>query len=322
MTITNNEKNLIIDSLLKRFKDYEIITYEYISNFIKAYEDEEPSYDGFDLKLSDYPTDTNPYLYISFKIQSFIYNKLCSLATEDADILLTLVSDKMRIVNMIARKFNFTDETKKEDYLMDALTSFNGDDSIDTHITRYVIARIKGVPYETKKEQITRVEAKKETVEVGKTKKGKKKKNREFTNSVPVIVPPVVEEKTQVIESVPTPEPVVVLEPQTKEETAYELCLKNCHLAKGSKEADEFVQTFLNFGTYDLIDYTNNKEYAMYMLLRFGFVNENYYSLREIALITNLSFKNILNFEKYTVEIMRQHLNAKVDYYYKLVTEK
>ena len=32
--------------------------------------------------------------------------------------------------------------------------------------------------------------------------------------------------------------------------------------------------------------------------------------------------RTILGFEKYTVEVMRTHLNAKVDYYYKLITQK
>ena len=314
MTITNNEKNLIIDSLLKRFKDYELITYDYIMGFITAFINEEETYDGMELRIGEYPPDTNAYLFISFKIQSLIYNKLCSLATDDADVLLELVSDKMRIVNMVARKFNFTDEQRKEDYLIDALTSFDGEESIDTYITRYVIARIKGVPYESKKDQEARIESKVVIPETKKDKKNKKKKNRELKPDK-VIVP-------EVIEEVSEPEVIQPKKEEVKEESAYEVCLKRCSLAKGSKEKDEFVQTFLNFGTYDLIDYSKNKEYGMYMLLRFGFINETYYSLPEIVLITNLDMRTILGFEKYTVEVMRTHLNAKVDYYYKLITQK
>lgn len=312
MVITSKDKNLIIDSLLKKFANYPLITYDYIKGFIEAYENDENTYDGFDLNTKDYPTDTdNPHLYISFKVQSFIYNKLCSLATEDADILLGLVDDKMRIVNMVAKRFNFTDEKKKEDYLMDALTSFTGDDSIDTHITRYVIAKIKGVPYETKREQELRVKANREQQETAVTKKDKKKKKKNKVVAPEPVVP--------AVESVQE----VVLEPVTKVEakevSAYDLCLQRCSMVPGSKEKDEFVETFLSLGTYDVIDYKDNKEYTMYMLLRFGMINDTFYSLVEISQICELDLRTILGFEKYTIEVMRKHINEKIDYYYKLV---
>lgn len=314
MNITSKDKNLIIDSLLKKFSLYSIITYDYINDFIKAFENEDEKYDGIDLGIKDYPEDTNPYLFISFKIQSAIYTKLCALAIDDADILLNLVTDKMRVVNMIARRFNITDEKKKEDYLIDALTEYDNSEAIDTFITRYIIAKIKGLPFVTKREEEQKVIKRKEEIEqIQKDKKKQKKKNKQ--SNLPLTNVTKVTTKEKVLPPESDDKQVV-----TKEETPYELCLKNCQIAKGSKEKDEFVATFLNLGTYDLIDYSKNKEYAMYMLLRFGLVNETYYSLQEIALICKMELGKVLNFEKYTIEIMRTHLNAKVDYYLKVLT--
>ncbi len=321
MKINSKEKNLIIDSLLKKFADYSIITYDYIANFVKAFEDEDKSYDGFNLEIDFCPTDVNQYLYVIFKIQSFIYNKLCMMSLDDADILLALVNEKMRVVNMVARRFNFTDEQKKENYLIDALTMFDGTESIDTHITRYVIAQIKGVPFKTKKEEEEKIrlqnvqeQAKQEALIQSKKEKKKNKKNKNVVlNKVSSL------EDLGKVNEEPISNKVITTEQVPKEETVLELYLKKCNKAKGSKEKDEFVETFLNLGTYDLIDYANNKDYAMYILLRFGLINDTFYNITEIAQISDIDIRTILGFEKFTVEVMRLHINEKIDNYLKLL---
>ncbi len=279
MVLTDGEKREVVNVLIKKFALFDCITEEYIEGFVNAYVNGDGHYDGFDFGNEDCPLDTNPYLFVSFKIQSFIYLKLCRLANEDADILLMLVEDRRKIVNMIGRKLNFTDETKKEDYLIDALLSFNGEESLDTFITRYVMAKIRGVPFVLKEKNIV-VKQEQEIPSKGKGKKNKKKiKN-------------------------------VALKPTRIDNSlSYDIDLKGLN---GSLVKDEFVNKVLDTGILDLIDYEIDKRFTIYILLRFGLLNGTYYSLEDIGTILGDS-KLGLSFEKKMIDLLSKEVNFGAD---------
>lgn len=329
MKLTNDEKNLLIKNLNEKFSSFDIITPEYIEKFVEAYNNGDNTYDGIDISVDSNSLETNFYLFVSYRIQAVLYRKLCVLANEDVDVLLSLVNDKKRVLKMVCRRFNFNNDEAAENYLMDAIASFDGSESFDSYITRYVIAQIKGVEFVPKSKVVVKPVQASEDETKGKKKKKKKKKNKGTSfitiskDSLKSKQPEETEPETAVVvvpkkdmEEQPVKEEITI-----NENSPYQMCLVRSKEYVGSREKDEFVETFISMGTYDLLDFSNNVSFAMYVLLRFGFVNDLYYSLPSIASIIGIELKEVLSYERFVADVMKMHINKKIDYFAKLLLE-
>ncbi len=181
MEISKKEQNELVASISEKFKDSQIITYDYVLEFLNAILSEKTSYDNLPINVEALKRATNSTMEINYIIQNSIYTKLCSLASTEIEALLFLIEDKKSVATMVLRKLGVTDLSKAEDYLIDAFANFTGDENFNTFLTRYIMAKVKGTPFQTKTE-IEAESAKKKAAAIPdtSTKKKKKKKRSEI----------------------------------------------------------------------------------------------------------------------------------------------
>ena len=435
MILTNDEKNTLVNSLLRTFSNFPKFTFDYICNLLNSIENGQPEYDGIIVDISELENSINPYLYLSSNISNAIYYHLCQLAQEDSDILLELVESKKVEISMICRKYNITDDNQKESYLMEAINLYDGKESFRLFINHYITFKITGKKYNLqegkKDENPPTLEELKGQVKKFKKKKKKdkqvsplpeksfnhaeiktneetkaqeqavqdildiilspssKKKKDSTNNSEDKVVAKevevnsslpkpkvkttskkvlkkkkkseevpkpseevkVVEEQVKVREEpkeVPKPseevkvveEPVEIAEelvekdglekpvenksiPSTEEVSvtkklelsSYQRCLSKTKNIVGQEICDDFVRTVINLGIIYLLDYSSDKEFEMYILLRFGFINESFYTIEQIASIIEESIQKVLTYENMVLKTMKDAFDNKLNAY-------
>lgn len=281
MFFNKEEYENLFYSLNKKFFLYSFITEEYIKEIL-----DELMLNGSykSIQITD-NLSTNPLFDISFKIQTYIYLEICKLCENDVDVLLSLVEDKRRIVNLVLRKLKVDDNSKLDDYIMECTTLYNGKESFDSFLTRYVMSSIRGVPFiiENKIDN-TKEEEKKEEVN---TKKNKKKKKKQKNINV------VTENK--VIE--------------VNRESYYDQCFNKCISFKGSAIKDEFINWVLLSDLVNFVQNYDDEKYKIYFLMRYGLMNDSYYSREEIAMVMQLPLVDIINYERKTINDLKTYIN-------------
>lgn len=147
MILEKKERNSIIESSLKKFSKYAFISYDYVDNFIEAIVNEEKTYDGIDIGLKNINENNNVALYVELKLKDYLYLKICRVAQDDADVLLNLIEDTQKHALLVFKRMNVKDTNKCENYVMDAINNYDGLENFNTYLTRYLMAKIKGIPY-------------------------------------------------------------------------------------------------------------------------------------------------------------------------------
>ncbi len=296
MLFSKQDYEYLLNSLSKKFTLYEFIDNNYLSNML----DNLMSNGCFeDLKISSeaLSKDMNPLFNISFRIQNYLYYKICKLAEEDIDVLLTLVEDKRKIVILVFRKLKIDDFSKVDDYIMEIVSLYNGVESFDSFVTRYVMSAIKGVKFEV--ERVPIVCSTKEMDKADKKKKKNKnkvKKNKDGS----IFCDSTKSDKVKI-----------------HEVSYYDRIVQKCNLYKGSALKDNFIEMVLKCDLINEISFVDNEYYRVYFLMRYGLINETYYSIEEVSRICDISLEDVLSYERLTVEYLRNYLNRLVSDYEK-----
>lgn len=305
MLIDTKKISEITSSICDKFKNFDVdfTGCSYIMSFVCALNECRSTYDGIDISGFSVSENENPLFAISFFIQNAIYKKLCVLANTDDGVLLQLVEEKMKIASMPCRKYNFSDNNKKEDFLMEAFSCYDGSESFDNFIIRYFISKIKGVPFNKNKQVTENTLLGKQEVK-GKNNSLKKKKTKMVTSKVESDDKKVTESKND-----------VVIDP-------YSEAKRMCGNRIGSGCLDEFISVCREINLVTLITDNTDNQFKIYVLMRFGYINDSFYTRREIGNITGITFSNILLYEKQIIEYVRGFINKQLDGYSSYVLNK
>lgn len=305
MFIDTKGINEITSSICDKFKNFNVdfTGRSYIMSFVCALNESKSTYDDIDISGFSVSENENPLLAVSFFIQNIIYKKLCVLANTDDDVLLQLVEEKMKIASMPCRKYNFSDNNKKEDFLMEVFSCYDGMESFDNFIIRYFISKIKGVPFKMKEVVEERTLPVEQNVK-SKRNSLKKKKTKVVTGKVESDDKKVIESKND-----------VVIDP-------YSEAKRMCGNRIGSGCLDEFISVCREINLVTSITDNNDNQFKIYVLMRFGYINDSFYTRREIGNITGITFSNILLYEKQIIEYVRGIVNKQLDGYSSYVLNK
>ncbi len=328
MLFSKKDYEYILSSLTKKFSLYDFITQEYLINMLDSLMDS-GTFEDLTILYDDAKNDVNPLFYINFKIQNYLYYKICKLCEEDIEVLLSLVEDKRRVINLIFRKMKVEDDSKLDDYVMSIASLYNGMESFDSFITRYIMAQIKGVPFTMEKSASASTTSDK-LEEVPKDKKKKKKKKT--TEKMKIIV---VEKVVPSTSSLPDAD-LKVLEPVILEEqndlipdnvqilqvSLYQKCLEKCEYIKGSLNKDGFIEMVLMSDLVNTISLLNDEAYKIYFLMRFGLMNSSFYSKEEIASIMECNILDIIEYEKKVIVDVRNYYNRALSSYESYILTK
>lgn len=217
MEISKKEQNEIVNSLFEKFSKTEVITYDYIKDFLSAILNDEPKYDIFTLKIPSNESSTNNTMDIKYIIQNNIYYKLCRLTEENIDVLMFLVEDRRSAATLILKKLGITDSSKTEDYLIESFSMFNGDENFNSFITRFIMAKVRGTKFQTKTEiDNARIQEKQDKTVQEVTKK-KKKKKKDKRSRIQEPQPVKQEEIKEAVEVTSAPNPISSFTPKEPE---------------------------------------------------------------------------------------------------------
>ncbi len=328
MTISKKEQNEIINATLDKFRDVKIISYEYVTNFLMSIIDGKTAYDGMAIEQEKLKSCTNLIMELKYIIQNSIYHKLCVLSNDDIDILLFLVEDKRNTAKIIMKKMGDTDFAKLEDYLIEAINNFRGDENFNTYLTRYIMAKVRGIPFafksndvKTVKEQIDELSQKK--------KKGKKVSSKGKMANIDGDSTEVRDSNdTDSLESVRRDE--VIEEDKEKggevleqdEINPYFECIKRCKGIVGTGCKDNLVIDAQKIEIVKRMENIADIFYEMYLLLRLGYINRCYYTKEEISKILGISIFDVINYERDTWEYIRGQINNQFNRYEKYLLSK
>lgn len=365
MLFSKQDYEYLLNSLSKKFALYEFIDNNYLMNMLDSLMND-GCFEDLKIVADELSKDMNPLFHISFRIQNYLYYKICKLCEDDIEVLLNLVEDKRRVINLIFRKMKVEDDTKLDDYVMNIASLYNGVESFDSFVTRYVMSAIKGVQFEVEKAPVLCVAKEPEIVDDKKKKnKGKKKKNKDKQKAIVSIIetkPKEVETKTkkvieevlpisvntsiqeeiqveieevtqEVVDSQEIVSEVVSEEaldntgeesvPEIVEEkTWYQKCLDKCEDIVGTGIRDNFITMVLMSDLVDKVTMIEDEGYKIYFLMRFGLMNESFYTREEIALVMDVSLEDVIKYERYTLSMLRDYINRAVNNYEEYILRK
>lgn len=295
MLFTKDEFDSLLSSLRNKFSLYHFISDDFLINLLTKLRDT-GCYENLYISKDELTKDMNPLFYIGFKIQNYLYFKICSLCEDDIDVLLTLIEDKRRIANLVFRKLKVEDTSKFDDYIVTVASLYKGVESFDSFLTRYIMAQIKGIPFEIEKTS-TVVEIEND-VEDNKKKKKKKKKEKNNKNNINK------------------------LEEVAVQRTISDICFERCSKQLGTGIKDRFIDMVLLTNLVNSIEFDLDEKYKLYFMMRFGLLNDSYYTREEIAIILEIDIRNVLNFEKDTITKVRDYYNGLVNSYEDFILKK
>ena len=136
MFFSNEIFESLLSSLRNKFSLYNFIDDDFLSNLLTQLRDT-GCYENLKISKDELNKDMNPLFYIGFKIQNYLYYKICSLCEDDIDVLLSFIEDKRRIGNLVFRKLKVEDTSKYDDYVVNAASLYRGRESFDSFLTRY-----------------------------------------------------------------------------------------------------------------------------------------------------------------------------------------
>lgn len=290
MHVHEKEIDEIINSLFNKFNIYSI-NKDYISNLVFSLINKKRNLDCIIIDTSDYRYDTNPCLYIFFKSQNYLYYKIVRKAIEDMDVLLLLINDKKSIVELILKKLN-VDPSKAEDYIIDSLEHYDGKILYSIFFVRYVKSRIKGIS--NKNLEIPMIEI----------------EEQEVTQFADVVKENSIDTKISRRKSC-----------DDINDNLYEQCMKKCNHVKGTFCKDDFIDLVINSAIFVDIQLYEEK-FRIYYMMRFGYMNETFYSREEISSITGISIVNILEYEMKVIEKLKSYVNNLFDGYENYILKK
>lgn len=312
MFFSKQDYDYLFDTLSKKFVSYGFVDSNYIINLLDKLMND-GVFEGIDLRNTEISTDMNPQFYINFKIQNYLYYKICKSCEEDIDLLLALVEDKRRVVNLIFRKLKIDDSSKVEDYIMNAALLYNGVEAFDTFITRYVMATARGIPFEVER-KVVDDKPKALDEDIGSKKKKKKKKNK-----TKVIPGDKLDEEIDISQKIIVNEnqehhdvPLEMVREEKIEEnilSLYDIVVEKCKTISGTGIKDNFIQFVLMSDLFEVVESCEDEKYKLYFLMRFGLLNETYYNRSEIADIMECQLLDVIELERYTISYLKSYLN-------------
>ncbi len=344
MLFSKQDYEYMLNSLTKKFRLYDFIDQNYLINMLDSLMNN-GTYEDLTISVDEATKDMNPLFYITFKIQNYLYYKICKLCEDDIEVLLNLVEDKRRVINLIFRKMNVEDDSKLDDYVMNIASLYNGSEAFDSFITRYIMSQIKGVPFTMEKNTSVSVTSDKvEDVPKDKKKKRKKKKEKigiiviekviSSTAPAPVsIASDLVEPNALVGESlsVPFEEPVVLVEEDDKtpiinasvpQVSFYQKCMNKCDSIMGTFKKDSFIEMVLMSDLVNTFSFLQDERFKLYFLMRFGLMNDSFYSKEEIANILECNILDVIGFEKGVIVEIRNYFNRAFNSYENYILSK
>ena len=294
MLFSNEIFESLLSSLRNKFSLYNFIDDDFLSNLLTQLRDT-GCYENLKISKDELNKDMNPLFYIGFKIQNYLYYKICSLCEDDIDVLLSLIEDKRRIGNLVFRKLKVEDTSTYDDYVVNAAILYRGRESFDSFLTRYIMAQIKGIPFELDKNSNEAIPDNKEELS------NKKKKNKKKANNIN--------------ENVSKTKEVI-------QKMMYEIVLDKCSKCLGTGHKDKFVDMVLLTSLVDSIQFISDENYKLYFLMRFGLLNHSYYTREEIAMMLDIDIREVLNFEKDIISKVREYYNSLVNNYEEFILKK
>lgn len=333
MFINKQDYESLYESLSKRFSLYNFVDGNYIIELLDSLA-QTGRFDLIDITNDSKRNEMNPLFYINFKIQNYLYLKICLLSLDDIDILLALVEDKRRVVELIFRKLKIEDKSKLDDYIMNAAALYNGSDSFDSFLTRYVMAMIRGTPFDV--ERTTKASEVKVVEDDNKQKKKKKKKKNKGQVVTQEVVKPLVGDAPLECNDSHLAEQNLsendfnrqeVIPPQKIDEPGqvdarlshYEKVLEKCRDSKGTGNKDSFVEMVLLSNLLDKVYESDNDLYKIYFLLRYGLMNESFYTINEIALLLEKEIDEVIGYERITIKNLKEYLTRTFNLYEEIV---
>lgn len=311
MLFSKDDYDYLLNSLSKKFILYEFIDNDYLIDMLVSLMNN-GCFEDLRVSSEDLSKDMNPLFNISFIIQNYLYYKICKLCEDDIEVLLTLIEDKRRIINLVLRKLKVEDNTKIDDYIMEVASLYNGVESFDSFVTRYVMATVKGIKFEVEKAPLLSAIKELEITDK-KHKKSKKKKTKNKTLE---------SEKLRNTYSNDFVDGLDNNINEYNEVSFYDKVLEKCNSYRGTAEETEFIKLVLKCDLVNKIAFEDDECYKMYFLMRYGFINGTYYSLEDVALICEISILQVITYEKNTIQYLRNCLTNIVDGYEKYLLIK
>ena len=319
------DKELVIESLMKKFGQYDFITPQYLDELVSGFYKESFVFEGISIDVDSYQVANSSYYYVLGLCQNILYAILCKKAQYDEEILLNLMLGLTRTVNFVCRKLQRpTDDPIYDDYLQDCIRNYDLSlgQTLDQCVTKYLM-KVFNTHY---------VVERKETNFVYRETNRKQKDNtfveempRETKVEEPIIDEPKKSSETEIIQEFDevADDEVVTIEEliNNKNEdvvivpikTPFEKCMDATENIVGSASYDLVISLFKNLNFKEQTLNSNNEFYDMYVLLRFGFIRDSYYSLEEIAYLCQINLEEVYSYEKYTLELMQSKFNKSIN---------
>lgn len=313
MFFSKQDYEYLLSSLSKKYSLYNFIDSDYLTNMldnlmINGY------FEDLVLARDDMSKDMNPLFHISFKIQNYLYYKICKLCEEDIEVLLCLVEDKRRIINLILRKMKVEDDGKIDDYIMNIASLYNGAESFDSFVTRYVMAMIKGIPFIVEKSVTTNNI---QSLEVDNNTKSKKKEKKKKKKNKLKEKPLVDEDKDPLVDNSDS------LDFDKEEKLLLsDVIFNKCNSCLGSGSKDNFIEMVLMSDLVNSVNNIEDEKFKLYFLMRYGFMNESFYTREEIANILSVELLTIIEYERFTINKLREFMNKVINHYEDYILRK
>lgn len=354
MVLENKDRKFIIESALAKFSKYAFITYDYVECFIDAIINEEKKYDDIDIALKNLKDINNVALYVEIKLKDYLYLKICRVAKDDVDVLVDLMEDIKSYALLVFKRMGIKDTDKCEDYLINAINNYDGLETFNTYLTRYLMAEIKGIPYVREEKIEKKLEEQVHVPRKYNKKPPKKPKDKNKYKSNPLtpldvpseeqLVAPIEEvtsgsndepfkpneessitseviETTSFKESV-VEEPEIAKEDKTLNiQEMYAMCQKIIGQRKGNATKETFLELATSANIIEALP-TSNEHFLQYLILRFGRINDSYFDIEEIMELLDISLKTVLSYEQIVISELRTIIDEKFNAYSLMKLEK
>lgn len=290
MKISSKDFEKVIDELLKDFSDFPFINREYINNILLKFQNKAFTFEGINVVV-DLKENDNVYYYLLFQTKSILNQILCQKASCDEEILLGLMIKYGEKIKPYMQKLKIDINNPLYDqYFEEAIINFDNSKDLELHIVNYLKNRFNG--------KYVPIKSDKQIVFKGKSKISESKK--ETAKETPI--KEVIEEEHYItigeIDNSPNQKKKKLKVINTEEVTV-----------KQSKPIDKYSYLFNALGLKNTLSNSENSEYNLYISLRYS----EFYSLEDFEKTAKISRLSLYEYEKYTVEKIKEKLSRQLD---------
>lgn len=298
MKIKSSDLEKIIDKLLSDFADFSFIDRKYLNDLLMKFQSKTFTFEGITVNVNCEEND-NVYYYLLFQAKFLLNQVLCKKAKDDEEILLQLMITYNSKIEPYMKKLKIdTNSPLYDQYLEEAIDSYDGSKDLELYLINYLKNIFNG---KYKPEKSNRV-----LVHKGNGHSINQVEDNKVSNITSL-------EKTSNSETF-----IAIGETDSKPKKASKSNKNKQRVVKTeevtiekdrNKEKNKYIFLFNFLKLNDSLSKSDNPEYNLYISLRFN----KYYSLKEIEETAKISKVSLYEYEKYTVERIKEELNQKLD---------